>query len=337
MDLNILWFVLIGVLFTGFFFLEGFDYGVGILLPVLGKDDIGRRVVINTIGPHWDGNEVWMITAGGAIFAAFPHWYATMFSGFYIALTLMLAALILRGVAFELRSKFESPTWRQRWDWAIIFGSFVPALLWGVAFTNLVRGVPINEEMTYVGGFLDLLNPYSLLGGVVSLLIFTLHGAAFLLLKLEGEMRDHARKVAEKVWLPTVIALVVFAAWGYFELDLRSKLGMNPGVIPMASVASLLVGRYFLREKKDGTFFILTSLNIVFMTITAFMALFPNVMISSLGDAYNLTIYNASSTQYTLTVMSIVAGLMVPVVLVYQAWSYWIFRQRISRASHLEY
>ncbi len=209
MDLNTVWFALVAVLVIGFFLLEGFDYGVGILLPFLGKDDQDRRVIINTIGPYWDGNEVWLITAGGAIFAAFPEWYATMFSGFYLALLLMLVALIVRGVAFEFRSKDRRPQWRGLWDWMIFFGSFVPALLWGVAFANLIRGVPINADMQYVGTFWDLLNPYALVGGLATLSAFTLHGAVFLSLKTKDELEERAHKAAARVWLPTVI--IVFA------------------------------------------------------------------------------------------------------------------------------
>jgi cytochrome d ubiquinol oxidase subunit II len=198
-DLNTLWFILITVLFIGYFILEGFDYGVGILLPFLGKDDQDRRVMINTIGPFWDGNEVWLLTAGGAIFAAFPHWYATMFSGFYIALVLMLLALIVRGVAFEFRSKDQHPAWRRTWDWAIFVGSFIPALLWGVALGNLLIGVPIDANMNYVGGFFNLLNPYALLGGLTTLSLFILQGAIFLGLKTEGQIAERAIAATKQV------------------------------------------------------------------------------------------------------------------------------------------
>ena len=215
MDLNTLWFILIGVLFIGFFFLEGFDYGVGILLPFMSKEDKKRRVVINTIGTFWDGNEVWLLTAGGAMFAAFPHWYATMFSGFYMALVLMLVALILRGVAFEYRSKKENPLWRNTWDWLLFTGSFIPALLWGVAIANLIHGVPIDADMNYIGGFFDLLNPYTILGGLSTVSLFTLHGAIFLNLKTTDDLRDKAKQFALKFWLPTVILIFAFVIYGY--------------------------------------------------------------------------------------------------------------------------
>ena len=200
------------MLFTGFFFLEGFDYGVGILLPFLGKNDAERRAIINTIGPFWDGNEVWLLTAGGAMFAAFPNWYATMFSGFYLALVLMLVALIVRGVAFEFRSKDGKPALAGLWDWMIFAGSLVPALLWGVALANIVRGVPIDANMQYVGGFLNLLNPYALLGGLVSLTVFTLHGAIFLTLRTTDEVLERARDARVRLWLPAVV--LVFALVG---------------------------------------------------------------------------------------------------------------------------
>jgi cytochrome d ubiquinol oxidase subunit II len=337
MDLNIIWFILITILFIGFFFLEGFDYGVGILLPFLGKDDRSRRAVINTIGPHWDGNEVWLLTAGGASFAAFPNWYATMFSGFYLALVVMLLALIARGVAFEYRSKREDKTWRTRWDWVIFVSSFIPALLWGVAISNLIRGVPIDENMNFTGNFFTLLNPYSLVGGLASLALFTLHGALFLSLKLTDELLDNARKAAKKLWLPATVLLFVYVIYGYFETDMFSKLGVNPGVIPILAGVTLLSVGYLLKIQKEGWAFIMTALTITFSTVTVFMGLFPRVMVSSLNPDWSLTIYNASSSPYTLQVMSIVALIFVPIILGYQIWTYWVFRKRISTKSKLEY
>jgi cytochrome d ubiquinol oxidase subunit II len=337
MDLNTVWFILIAVLFTGYFFLEGFDFGVGILLPFLGRDDRERRVVINTIGPHWDGNEVWLITAGGAMFAAFPNWYATMFSGFYLALFLMLLALIARGVAFEFRSKDKNPDWRKLWDWMIFVGSLVPALLWGVAIANLVRGVPIDGNMTYVGGFFNLLNPYALMGGLASLAVFTLHGAIFLSLKTRGQVMGKARAAAGRVWLPAVLLSVAFAVGTYFATDVFTRLGVNPGIVPLGAVVALLAAGWLLRSRRDGWAFVMTGLAIALATITIFMGLYPRVMVSSLNPDWSLTIYNASSSPYTLRVMSIVALIFVPIVLIYQGWSYWIFRERIGRESSLEY
>ncbi len=329
-DLNTLWFVLVAVLYIGFFLLEGFDFGVGILLPFLGKDDTKRRVIINTVGPHWDGNEVWLLTAGGATFAAFPNWYATLFSGFYLALFLLLLALIVRGVAFEFRSKDENPRWRATWDWCIFAGSFLPALLLGVAFANIVRGVPIDQNMQYVGGFFNLLNPYALVGGVTAVLIFTLQGAIFLSLKTTGDLMEAARKLAGQLWLPAVIAMLALVAYTYYETDILTKIGLNPGVVPVIAPVAILVAGYFLRRKLEGWAFALVGLTTASTLVTMFLILFPRVMVSSLNPDWSLTIYNASSTPYTLTVMTIVALIFVPIVLIYQGWTYWVFRKRIE-------
>jgi cytochrome d ubiquinol oxidase subunit II len=337
MDLNTLWFILISVLFTGFFFLEGFDYGVGILLPFMSKDDKKRRVVINTIGTFWDGNEVWLVTAVGAMFAAFPHWYATMFSGFYLAFVFMLVALILRGVAFEFRSKKESPRWRNTWDWLLFAGSLIPAFLWGVAIANLIHGVPIDAEMNYIGGFFDLLNPYTIMGGLASVSLFTLHGAIFLNLKTTNELRDKSKQFAIKLWFPTVILIFAFVIYGYFATDMFTRLGVNPGIVPLLAGAALLISGWFVRKERSGWAFIMTGLTIALSTITIFIGLYPRVMVSSLNEAWSLTIYTASSSEYTLTVMSIIALIFFPIVLVYQGWTYWVFRKRISLDSELEY
>ena len=336
MDLNTLWFILIAVLFTGFFFLEGFDYGVGILLPFLSRDDHDRRVVINAIGPFWDGNEVWLLTAGGAIFAAFPHWYATLFSGFYLALLLMLLALIVRAVAFEFRSKDENPAWRAAWDRALFAGSLIPALLWGVAMANLIRGVPIDREMNFTGSFWDLLSPYTLLGGLVFLALFVLHGAIFLTLKTQGDIQGRARRAALRIWLPAVILFFGFLFYGYFATDMFERSGPCPGVALIVACPALLLARFFLGRERFGWAFLMTGLTIAGSTAAFFIGLFPRVMVSSLNAAWSLTIYNASSSPYTLKIMSIVAFCLVPVVLVYQSWTYWTFRKRVSGTA-LEY
>ncbi|MCG2739339.1 MAG: cytochrome d ubiquinol oxidase subunit II [Syntrophaceae bacterium] len=330
MDLNTVWFILVTVLFIGFFFLEGFDYGVGILLPFLGKKDEERRAIINTIGPVWDGNEVWMLTAGGALFASFPHVYATLFSGFYLALVLMLAALILRGVAFEFRSKREDPAWRKRWDWAIFIGSFLPALLWGVTVGNLMRGVAIDGNMNYWGGLLPLLNPFSILGGLVFVALFTMHGANYLSLKTEGEVEKRAKDVAFKAWIAATVLTVAFVVWTFFATDILTKPGIN-GLIPaaLAAVALLTVG-WFGKNGKYGWAFVSGSLTVVFATIMVFAGLFPRILISTLDPSFSLDIWNASSTPYTLTVMTIVAVIFVPIVLAYQIWTYRVFRQRVK-------
>jgi len=335
--LNTLWFILIGVLFTGFFLLEGFDYGVGILLPFLGQDDRERRALINTIGPFWDGNEVWLLTAGGAMFAAFPNWYATLFSGFYLALFLMLLALIVRAVAFEFRSKDRRPGWRNLWDWMIFIGSFVPALLWGVTLTNIVRGVPIDAEMNYVGGFLNLLNPYALLGGVTTLLLFTLHGAVFLTLRTTDDLLQRSYRAAQRLWLPVVIVLLVLVVATYFATDIFTRLGINPGISAFGAAAAILAAGWFIRARRSGWAFAMTSLTIVFTVVTVFRGLYPRVMVSSLNPEWSLTVFNASSTPYTLKIMTIVAVIFVPIVLLYQGWTYYIFRKRVTTKEPLTY
>lgn len=338
MGLNILWFILIAVLYTGYFVLEGFDMGVGILLPFLGTDDRKRRVMINAIGPHWDGNEVWLVTAGGATFAAFPNWYATLFSGFYLPLVLMLLALIVRGVAFEFRSKDESKLWRSTWDWAIFFGSLIPAFLWGVAFSNFVRGVPININMIYVGGFFNLLNPFAVLSGLVVVVVFTLHGALFLILKTDGNLLESARKTVKTLWIPAVILLVGLAVFSLFEISNKAQLATISSIALVMGILSLIGAGLLGRSGKDGWAFGLTAAAILLVVISLFAGLFPNVMVSSLGVQNNLTIQNAASSPYTLRVMSIIAGILVPIVLVYQAFSYWVFRKRITeKTKRLEY
>ncbi|ABO50168.1 cytochrome bd quinol oxidase subunit 2 apoprotein [Desulforamulus reducens MI-1] len=334
MDLNILWFILVTVLFIGFFFLEGFDYGVGILLPFLGKNDTERRIIINTIGPVWDGNEVWLITAGGAVFAAFPNWYATLFSGFYLALFLILLALIVRGVAFEFRSSDRSPAWRKFWDNMIFLGSFISALLWGVAVTNLLQGVPIDGNMQYVGGFFDLISPYTLAGGLTTLLVFMLHGALFLSLKTEGELVERARAVATKISLVAVPVVLLLAVLTYLKTDLFAKAGA--AAVFLLSAGCLLIAILMLRKGREGWAFICNSLTIVLFTVSMFWAMFPRLMVSSLQPDWSLTIYNASSSPYTLKIMTFIALTMVPIILLYQGWTYWVFRHRVTE-KHLHY
>jgi len=330
--------VLIGVLFAGFLFLEGFDYGVGILLPFLGKNDTERRTIINAIGPVWDGNEVWLLTAGGAMFAAFPNWYATLFSGFYLALFLILFALIIRGVAFEFRSKDDNPRWRAVWDAAIFLGSFLPALLWGVAFGNIVHGVAIDAKMNFVGSFFDLLNPYALLGGIVTLTLFTLHGAVFLELKVDGVVRTRAAQVARVMWLPVTLVIVLFVLFSTSQSDLLASqnLPLKLGAVVVA-VVGLLWADFNILTKHYGRAFIGLAVAIVAVTATLFSILFPNVLPSTLDRAFSLTVYNASSSQYTLSLMTVIALTLVPIVLLYQGWTYYIFRKRLTLNSHLEY
>ncbi len=337
MDLNTLWFILIAVLFIGYFFLEGFDYGVGMLVPFMGKTDEERRVLINSIGTFWDGNEVWLLTAGGAMFAAFPNWYATLFSGFYLALILMLLGLIIRGVSFEFRSKDKNPKWRNLWDWTLSIGSFIPALLWGVAVADIWRGVPIDQNMTYVGGFFNLLNPYALLGGLTFLFVFLYHGTLFLNLKLEGELLGKAKSTALKLWIPTVILFVLFYLYSFAETNLLQAGVLITWIVPLTAAVLLILSYFMLKGDKPGWAFIFMGLTIALTVVMVFGALYPNVLPSTLNPAYSLTVHNASSSPYTLKVMSIVALIFVPIVLVYQAWTYYIFRQRVGTKSKLEY
>ncbi len=331
-SLQTLWFILIAILWIGFFFLEGFDFGVGMLLPFLGKKDEERRAIMNTIGSAWDGNEVWLLTAGGATFAAFPQWYATMFSGFYLALFLLLVALIIRGISFEYRSKDSSPRWRHTFDWMIAIGSFIAPLLLGTAFANLARGVPIDADMIYTGNLFTLLNPYGLIGGLTMVSVFLLHGANFLTVRLEDPLREQARLAARKVYIAAAVMVMILGATTYIYTDIVTKIGINPGITPIAALTVLLVAIYFINRRLDAWAFICTGAHIVLTQIAFFTLMFPRVMISSTNPAWSLTIYTASSSQYTLGVMSIVALIFVPIVVAYQAWSYTMFRRRISTA-----
>ena len=337
MGLNELWFILIAVLFIGFFILEGFDYGVGMLLPFLGKTDRERRTILNTIGPVWDGNEVWMITAGGAMFAAFPQWYATLFSGFYLALVLMLLALILRGVAFEFRSKQASLTWRRWWDRAIFLGSFLPALLWGVALANFVRGVPIDANMMFTGDLLTLLNPYGLIGGVAAVAVFLTHGAIFLALKTDGTVMERAEAAIRRLGPVATVLLGLLIVATYLDTDIMTAQGVVPPITAFGAGGALLATGWFVREKRYGWAFAMTSLTILLTMVTVFRGLFPRVMISTIDAANSLTITNAASSEYTLSIMTVIALVLVPIVLLYQGWTYWVFRKRLSTESKLEY
>jgi cytochrome d ubiquinol oxidase subunit II len=295
------------------------------LLPVLARDDRERRVMINTIGPVWDGNEVWLLVAGGATFAAFPDWYATLFSGFYLPLLLILLALIVRGVAFEYRAKGHGEQWRNRWDAAIVVGSFVPSLLWGVAFANILRGVPIDAHQEYAGGFFNLLNPYALVGGLTTLLLFLTHGAIYVSLKTDGPIRQRARALAATVGLGAAAVAVVFLVWTQVRTG-----DLGSAVLFVLAALSLLAGLGAVLRGREGWAFAGTILAIGLAVAGLFWALFPDVMPTTLADGVGLTTSNASSTHYTLTVMTIVAAIFTPVVLAYQAWTYWVFRQRIA-------
>jgi cytochrome d ubiquinol oxidase subunit II len=334
MDLQNLWFLIIGFLFIGYFVLDGFDFGVGMSLPFLGKDDTDRRVLINTIGPVWDLNETWLIVAGACLFAAFPEWYATLFSGFYLALLLILIALILRGVSFEYRHQGKGLRWTNAFDRMIFIGSVVPAFVWGVAFANIVQGTPINADFDYTGSFFDLFTPYSLLGGATTLMLFFTHGVTFVSLKTDGDIRDRARRLAKKAGIVTVLVAAPFLAWTVAQHISSPHVVIIAALAAVAAI-SLILAWSFTSAGKEGRAFASMAVTIAFAIATLFAALFPNVMVSSTDPAFNLTIENASSSPYTLTIMTWVIGLSLPLILAYQGWTYWVFRKRVTRATVL--
>ena len=328
MELNILWFWIIAVMFIGYFILDGFDFGVGMSLPFLGKDDTDRRVLTNSIGPVWDLNETWVIVAGASLFAAFPEWYATMFSGFYLALLVILLALIVRGVSFEYRHQRPESEWKKWFDGMIVVGSAIPALLWGVAFANVVQGVQLDAGHNYTGTFFDLLNPYALLGGVTTLLLFFTHGVVFVSLKTDGDIRVRARKLATKAGLVTIVVAASFLLWTVLAF------GSLFTAVFAAAAAVALIGSFLLNLRgSEGWAFTLMAATIGLAVLTLFASLFPDVMPASNDAANSLTIDNASSTPYTLQVMTWTAVIAAPVIFLYQGWTYWVLRKRVSRSN----
>lgn len=336
MDLAHLWFWIVGFLFVGYFVLDGFDFGVGMSLPFLGRDDISRRQVINTIGPVWDLNETWVIVAGASLFAAFPHWYATLFSGFYLPLLLILLALIARGVSFEYRHQRDSARWRKRFDTLIVVGSAVPALLWGIALANIVQGVPIDAEMNVTGSLLTLLNPYALLGGLTTLLLFFTHGVLFVALKTDGRVRADARRLAGRAGLVAILLAAAFLVWTSL-LAFSEARDLAWLTVACTVTAGLhLVGAWVANARgREGWAFAFGAVTVLAVVLSLWFALFPFAMPSTTDPAYSLTIDNASSTDYTLTIMTWAAVIFLPLVLLYQGWTYWVFRKRVTR-SHIE-
>ena len=327
MTLVSFWFLLIAVLWLGYLILEGFDFGVGALMRVLGKDEGERRQVLRTIGPVWDANEVWLLVAGGATFAAFPEWYASMFSGFYLALLLILVGLIVRGMALEYRNKRPEPEWRARWDWAIVICSATVGFLWGVAFVNLVSGVPMNADHEMTGNLLTLLNPQALLGGLATLSLFVLHGAYFVALRTEGVVRERAHATSQRVWPVATITGAVTLLWIVIDDPTRSWLAMAGTAV---AALALLAQPLLWKARREGVLFGLTGITILGVVVTIFASLWPDVMPSTGPPETTLTAVEAASTPYTLKVMTWVAGLMTPIVLIYQGWTYWVFRQRVA-------
>jgi cytochrome bd ubiquinol oxidase subunit II len=331
MSLEILWFCLIAVLWGGYFLLEGFDFGVGILLPFLPRDDRERSTMLQTIGPVWDGNEVWLVVAAAATFAAFPAWYATMFSGFYLALLLILVLLIVRVVSFEWREKSDSPRWRSTWQWANTVGSVGAPFVWGVALANLVHGVPLNSDGDYTGNILDLFSVYTVLAGIATVALFALHGAAYLALRTRGDL--HARAVAATRRLAIPVALVVGAvlAWTVAVGVDRNDKDVFPPVLPAAlGVAALVLVVVFAMGDRNGWAFVTTGLAAVLWVATIFTTLYPRVLVSHPSFSNSLTISGAAAAHYALSVITVVAAILTPVVLLYQGWTYHVFRARLG-------
>ena len=321
------WFIVIAVLWTGFFILEGFDFGVGMLHSVVGQDEAGRRAAINTIGPLWDGNEVWLIVAGAAMFAAFPGWYATMFSALYLALALLLAALIIRGVAFEYRGKRDAARWRRTWDVSLTVGSLLAPLLIGVGLADLLHGLPINSAQNFTGSFWTLLQPYALFTGVTLVLICLLHGATFLSLKTTGDMHERSRRIARTVAPFTAAAVVGFAIWTHVTSS--TTFFLRP--LELLAIIAVLAAVWLVYARRDGFAFTATTVTMATCILSIFVGLYPNVMVSSTSPAYNLTVHNTASNPYSLDAMTIVVLIFLPLVLAYQSWTYYVFRRRVSR------
>jgi cytochrome bd ubiquinol oxidase subunit II len=322
------WYIIIAILWTGFFVLEGFDFGVGMLHSLVGRDEAGRRAAINTIGPLWDGNEVWLIVAAAGMFAAFPGWYATMFSAYNLALVLLLAALIIRGVAFEYRGKRDAARWRRTWDVALTTGSVLAPLLIGIALAGLLHGLPINSAQNFTGSFWDLFQPYALWTGVTLVLICALHGATFLCLKTTGDMRERSWQLARRIAPVTGAFVIGFIIWTHVTASTTFFLN----VIELLAILAVLTAVWLVYDHREGFAFAATAVTIAACIITIFVDLYPNVMVSSTNKAYNLTAHNTASGAYSLKVMTVVVIILLPVVLAYQTWTYYVFRRRVSRS-----
>lgn len=335
---TLVWFLLVAVLWIGYFFLECFDYGVAMLIKILGRDDKEKRVIVNTIGPLWDGNEVWLLTAGGAMFAAFPGWYASLFSGLYLPLLLVLLGLILRGVAFEYRSKHHTSQYRSMLDWFAALGSFLPALVFGVGFANFVSGLP-NDGKLWNGNFFGLFMPFALVGGLMLVAICLFHGSAFLALKTSGVVHDKAKGFGTKVGWVTVALTAIFVLWQNIAYPAKSEFGdfsVLAWIVGVLSVVALVAAVFMVMKDRDGWAFICTGLSIVTLFVGIFLKIYGNIGFAqdetvAVGDRLNMI--TAASSETTLTIMTIAAGIFVPIVLAYQAWSYWVFHKRISTKS----
>ncbi|MFD0559375.1 cytochrome bd-I ubiquinol oxidase subunit 2 apoprotein [Stackebrandtia endophytica] len=325
MDLPTLWFIIIAFFWTGYFILEGFDFGVGGLLFTLGRTPRTRAAMIKTIGPVWDGNEVWLIVAAGATFAAFPAWYATLFSAFYLPMLAILVTIIIRAVGLEYRNKRTDPTWQYRWDLAIAVGSIATAFSWGVVFANLIAGIAIDASGNYAAGTLDLINPYALLGGAVTTTLFLTHGAVFLALKTTGELREQAAAIATRIGLAAAVVTVTFLTW-----TVLTHRDTTATILSILAVVAFTVALVANHRRREGIAFTATTVTIAAAVSSLFVTLFPNVLPSSLDPRWHLTMVDTASSPYTLQIMTIVAAVITPVVLLYQGWTYWVFRKRVT-------
>jgi cytochrome bd ubiquinol oxidase subunit II len=331
MDLETFWFCLIVVVWAMYFLLEGFDFGVGMLLPFVPRSDEERSHALRTIGPVWDGNEVWLVVAGGATFAAFPAWYATMFSGFYLALLLILVCLIVRVVSFEWRAKSETPGWRATWTWANTIGSFGASLLWGIGLSCLLYGVPINSDGDFTGDLLDLFSPYSVFAGIAVVALFAFHGATFLTLRTTGDLHDRSVGAARRLALPAAVLGAAYLVWTVVVAMDRNDKDLFPPALPAGvGIGALALAVVFLFVGRSGWTFAMTALGAVSLVVTLFVSLYPRVMVSSTGSENSLTVDSAASSHYALQVMSVVALIFVPLVLLYQGWTYYVFRVRVG-------
>jgi cytochrome bd ubiquinol oxidase subunit II len=331
MDLQIFWFCLIAVLWAGYFLLEGFDFGVGMLLPFLPRNERERGTMFETIGPVWDGNEVWLVVAAGATFAAFPAWYATMFSGFYLALLLVLFFLIVRVLSFEWREKSESPRWRAAWMWANTIGSVGAALLWGIGLSSLLSGLPIDSDGDFTGNVLDLLSPYTVAAGVAVVVLFAFHGATFLTLRTAGDLCERAAAAARRLAIPAAALGALALAWTVAVAMDRNDKDLFPPLLPaVLGIAALALAAFLVFARRSAPAFAMTALGTVLFVATLFTSLYPRVMVSSTDFANSLTVEDASSSHYALAVMTVVALIVTPIVLLYQGWTYYVFRHRLG-------
>jgi cytochrome bd ubiquinol oxidase subunit II len=326
-----LWFIIVAFFWAGYFLLEGFDFGVGALLPFLGRTENDRRAMFDSIGPLWDGNEVWLVVAGGATFAAFPAWYAASFSGFYLALLLVLLLLIIRLVSFEWRSKSESPRWRAVWQWVNTVASVGAPFIWGVALANFLRGLPLDAQGDFTGNVLDLFSPYTVFAGLAVVLLFAFHGASFLTLRTTGELCDRAAHSARTLGIPAALGAGAFVAWTVaLGVDVNDK-DLFPPILPAAlCFGALALAAALAFARRSGWSFAMTALGTAMLVATLFTSLYPRVLVSRPEFANSLTIENASSSHYALKVMTVAAVILTPVVLLYQAWTYYVFRARVG-------